>query len=79
MQFINGVVSIEIYNEYSVDCSYYHTSTHEEEWYEYDITKYGSQTFTAELIETEYGAWVQRAVAVDAYTGEIVYCGPLIE
>lgn len=66
-------------NEYSVDCSYYYRHLYEEEWYEYDITKYGYQTFTAELIETEYGAWVQRAVAVDAYTGEIVYCGPLIE
>ncbi|MBD3400486.1 MAG: hypothetical protein GF399_09155 [Candidatus Coatesbacteria bacterium] len=40
---------------------------------------YGSDTFTAELVDTEYGAWMEGVVAVDAYTGEIVYCGPVIE
>lgn len=45
-----------------------------------DTTSYsGSETFTAEVVDTEYGAWGEGVIAVDAYTGEIVYCGPVIE
>lgn len=64
-------------NTYSVYSYYYYLDVD----YGYgDTTSYsGSETFTAEVVDTEYGAWGEGVIAVDAYTGEIVYCGPVIE
>jgi hypothetical protein len=64
-------------NSYSVDCSYSKRYIDYQGYYGYTVN--GSETFTAEVVDTEYGAWGEGVIAVDAYTGEIVYCGPVIE